>query len=322
MKKPKLWVGLAVAGVALGLLISVLNRDSVSRLADVGSEHRLAKSGSEGTEGAAAHTGAVPSPGADVAPSSSKFANLMASPGSGGEQAKLTLASMTVGETDRYLIKNSTLSIEAKDVRGASRRAKDAARICRGYISNEHETTDGLGQLTETLEVRVPADQFDATVERLQSLGRILDNQVTSEDVTEQFVDTDARLHNMKTTEGRLLEHLGHTGKLHDTLEIETELSRVREGVDELEGKLRFMAHKISYSTITLTFKEPAHAQPITPTESFSMGQVASEAMRSFVGFMQTVASWGIWAGVWSLIWAPILIVSRVIYVRWRSTPN
>jgi len=236
------------------------------------------------------------------------------------ESAKLTLASMSDSQVDRYLIKNAVVLIEAKDVVQAADLAKGFTRSVNGYVSSSHEAVDSLGLKNETLEVRVPANQFDAAMQSVSGLGRVLDSQITSEDVTEQYVDTDAQLRNLKKTEERLLEHLSRTGKLSDTLLIETELTRVRESLNELEGKLRFMSHRITYSTINLTFKEPAHVEPITPAESFSLGQVATQAMRSVSGFLQQVMSVGVWVLIWSVIWAPLAAGGIYVYLRFLRT--
>ncbi len=236
----------------------------------------------------------------------------------GAEQsAKLTLASMSDSQVDRYLIKNAIVTIEAKDVIQAASQATEFAKSKSGYVSNSHETVDGLGLKNETLELRVPAIQFDSSMQSIAGLGRVLDSQVTSEDVTEQYVDTESQLRNLKETEARLLDHLKQTGRLSDILLVETEVNRVRSSIDGLEGKMRFMSHRISYSTISLTFKEPAHPEPIAPVESFSLGQVATQAMRSVSGFMQSVMSAGVWVVIWSVFWAPLLIGGRYIYIRY-----
>ena len=223
---------------------------------------------------------------------------------------------MSDSQVDRYLIKNAVVLIEAKNVIQAADQAEAFAKSVSGYVSSSHESVDALGLKNEVLELRVPGTQFDSSMQSMVGLGRVLDSQITSEDVTEQYVDTDAQLRNLKKTEERLLEHLSRTGKLSDTLLIETELTRVRESLNELEGKLRFMSHRISYSTISLTFKEPAHAEPIAPAESFSLFQVATQAMRSVSGFLQQAMAVGIWVIIWSVFWAPLLVGGRYAYRR------
>ncbi|HLK60729.1 MAG TPA: DUF4349 domain-containing protein [Chthonomonadaceae bacterium] len=229
---------------------------------------------------------------------------------------KMTLAAMTESEPDRYLIKNATLTIETSDVRKAGSQLTATAQALKGYTSDSHETVDALGSRSLTVTVRVPYQQFDAFLQQNEALGKVLDKQVTAQDVTEEFVDSQSKLRNLKKTEERLLDHLSKTGKLSDTLLVETELTRVREGIEELEGKVRFMAHRIAFSTINVTFKEAARPQAMTPPESYSAGQVTSEAMRSFVGFLQGALSVVIWLAIWAVVWVPALLLARYVFRR------
>lgn len=232
------------------------------------------------------------------------------------ETSPKQLSPISETEPDRYLIKNATLTIETRDVRGATDNVIVSAKGLKGYVSGLHETVDGLGTRSVTFTVRVPATQFDSFLQGFEAQGKVLDREVTAEDVTEEFVDTQSNLHNLKATEGRLLSHLGKTGKLSDTLLVEKEINRVREESDRLTGRLKFLAHRISYSTFTVTIKETAHAQAITPPESFSVGKVASDSARSLVGFGQQVLTLGIWLLTWSVVWLPPALI--VGFVRWR----
>ena len=294
MKRSRIWMLLGV-----GVLLAGCSSD------DSGGSHGGAAPQSAGVNGSVTST-------APAAPKTSAAAGK----DEDASNAKVTLASLTESEPDRYLIKNATLTIETQDVRKAGGQITVSAQALKGYTSDSHETVDALGSRTLTLTVRVPFQQFDSFNQQLETLGKVLDKQVTAEDVTEEFVDTQAKLRNMKKTEERLLEHLSKTGKLSDTLQIETELTRVREGIEQLEGKVRFMAHRIAFSTITLTIKEAARPQQMTPPESYSPGQVTSEAMRSFIGFLQGALSAVIWLAIWAVVWVPVLVLIRYVYRR------
>jgi hypothetical protein len=243
----------------------------------------------------------------------------------GGEATKqksagrptLTLASMTEKEPERYLIRNANVTVEVADARKAADDLRARVTAVKGYVGNAHETVDYTGNRTITLQARIPYQRFDEILTTLGTLGRALDTQVTAEDVTEEFVDTQATLRNLKRTEARLLEHLGRTGKLSDTLLVEKELNRVREEIERREGRLRFLANRISFSTIDVTLREAAKAQPIVPAQSFSSAGVASEATRSLVAFAQGLWSLIIWLGVWAVVWLPI--VALLIYLIKRS---
>ena len=221
------------------------------------------------------------------------------------ESPKLTLAKYQQSEPDRYLIKNATLTVETADVRGSAKQLVELARGVQGYVSDSHEAVDGLGTRSVVITVRVPYQQFESATQLIEALGKVQDKQVSAEDVTEEFVDTTARTRNLKKSEERLLEHLTHTGKLADTLAIENELTRVREEIEKTEGRLRFLAHRVSYSTFNVTFRETAHAQTVTPAETFSSGKIATDAGRTLIGFLQAVLSMVIWLGIWAIVWLP-----------------
>lgn len=132
-------------------------------------------------------------------------------------------------------------------------------------------------------------------------------------------MDTEAKLRNLRRTEERLLEHLNRTGKLSDILLVERELNRVRGEIDLLEGKLRFLQHRIAFSTLSITLQGEARSQPTVPPQSFSTGKVASDAARTLVAFAQWIWSIVIWVGVWSALWVPLTFLIWVAHRRGQA---
>ncbi len=236
-------------------------------------------------------------------------------------EPKEASASQPVNDTEspeRYLIKNATLQIETDNVEDANKRLAESVIAAGGYISNLNEQVDNLGRRMITLQARVPADKLDGAVGTIESLGRLVNKQVNTDDVTEEYVDTDARIRNLKKTEERLLQHLSQSMLMENTLKVEQEMTRVREQLERLEGRLRYLAHSVRYSTITVNLVETPKAEPVLPPETFSTGKVFSEAARSLVEFGQGVWVRAIWLGVWSPIWGIILIVAWAVYRRLR----
>jgi hypothetical protein len=227
------------------------------------------------------------------------------------------LAVLAASAPDRYLIKNATLILETADARAATEQLSAALQQVNGYVSNLHESVNALGNRTITMQVRIPADRFDQSMMQAEALGKVLNKQVTTEDVTEQYVDTQARVRNLKHTEDRLLEHLSRTGILEDVLRVEKELTRVREEIERLEGRLRFLTDRVSFSTIAITLQEAARTEPMMPAESFSTGKVTSEAVRALVGFARVIWVMLIWIGVWTPVWVPLAIIALVARRRY-----
>lgn len=185
-----------------------------------------------------------------------------------------------------------------------------------GYVGelSTSAPSDGPRMLTATL--RVPAARLDAAIADLRTLGRIESESQTGRDVTAQYVDLEARLSNARNTEQRLLELLRQrTGKLSDVLEVETELSRVREEIERMEGERRLLSKQVEFSTITATvaeeFKAPAGPQPDSLSTRFR--NAAVEGYESVVNFFLAVALFLISDGPMLLIWLAILFFP----VRW-----
>jgi hypothetical protein len=226
-------------------------------------------------------------------------------------------ASPTIeGALDRYLIKSGTLSIEVADARTAMDQLVAGVQPGHGYVSNMNEYVDAFGQRSITFQIRIPAEDFDKAMLRIGTLGKLLNKQVNTEDVTEQYVDTDARVRNLKATEQRLVEHLGRSAKLDEILNVEREISRVRGEIEQHEGRLRFLKNRVAYSTISITIQEAPKAGQITPANSFSSANVFAEATRSLIGCVRVVWIYIIWAIVWSPAWLGILLALRFAYKR------
>lgn len=230
----------------------------------------------------------------------------------------LTLAALSASQPERYLIKTASITLEVKETKAATERLTQLIKEHQGYVSDLREWTDELGNQSATVTFRVPATRFEQVLTAVKSLGKALDVQVISEDVTEEYVDINAQLRNLKRTEERLLGHLSRTGNLADTLAVERELSRVRQEIERLEGRLRFLSHRVKYCTLTVTLQQSARTQPMVPPKSFSTGKVASDAVRALVAFAQSVWSVIIWLAVWAAVWLPIAVVGWIGYRRWR----
>lgn len=240
---------------------------------------------------------------------------VVAPEGQQGIPGAASLAALMSSQPDRYLIKHCTLRLEVADVRSATDQLLAAVRALEGYVSNLKEDSGPVGQRSVTIELRIPSEQFDQALPQLESVGKILDKLVSTEDVTEQYVDTDAKARNLKKLEERLLDHLGRSAELNEVLRLETELTRVREQIESLEGRLRYLGNRVSFSTINIALIEAAKAEPIVPVETFSTASVFSAATRSLVGKLQEVWAMAIWAIVWSPVWLLPLIA---LIIGWR----
>ncbi len=192
-----------------------------------------------------------------------------------------------------------------------------------GYVGDlsASSPSDGARRLTATL--RVPSAQLDAALAELKTLGRVESESQSGQDVTAQYVDLEARLSNARNTEQRLIDLLKQrTGKLSDVLEVETELSRVREEVERMEGERRLLSKQVEYATLNATiaeeFKAPAQALPDSTGTRFR--NAAVDGYQSVVNFIIGVALFFISDGPMLLLWIAILFFpARYAWKKFRN---
>lgn len=191
----------------------------------------------------------------------------------GGEAADLAASEQPAPQTppgvgrparapgDAVIIRTGNASVEV--------RALDAGLAALRRLAVAHEAwvggssrQGGRDQVPEaTLELKVPAHRFEGLVAALDSVGRVEYAQVSAEDVTEEAVDLRARRANAQRLETRLLELLATArGRLQDVLAVERELARVREEVERIDGRLRYLETRAAVSTLTVRVHEPVPA--------------------------------------------------------------
>jgi hypothetical protein len=135
---------------------------------------------------------------------------------------------------------------------------------------------------------------------------------VNAEDVSEEFVDLTARMANSHRLEERLVELLRtRTGKLQDVLTVERELARVREEIERMEGRLRFLKNSAQLSTLAVTLYEPPPLVASHPGRSV-IGEAFKTAWRNFVGVVAgVIASLGYVTPIVIFGWGALLLGKR-----------
>lgn len=155
------------------------------------------------------------------------------------------------------VVKTATLQVEVgkKHFDAAHDRALQAVTGVGGFVQNSSVSGDRA-----TITFRVPSGEFEAVLTRLGGLGKVTDETVTGEDVTEEFVDVDARLRHWRAQEGVFLDLLSKAKSVSDTIQIQQQLSAVQQNIEQLEGRKRFLEDRTELSTVTLEMFVPGAA--------------------------------------------------------------
>ncbi len=125
-----------------------------------------------------------------------------------------------------------------------------------GYIS-EDKIFNVDGNVEYTMVVRVPAKDFDSFLENISKNVQKFDNKtIKAIDVTEEFIDIEARIKTKKELEIRYMDLLKKASKIDEVLSIEKEIGTLRADIESIEGRLKYLNNNIAFSTLTITFYE------------------------------------------------------------------
>jgi VIT1/CCC1 family predicted Fe2+/Mn2+ transporter len=190
------------------------------------------------------------------------------------------------GPTERKIIRRAELSIESSDPPAAQKKATELAEKLGGFVvsSDVHHSGDvgGDGEyVTVSLVLRVPADRFAAALDELRRVGtHVSQEKVTGQDVTEEYVDVEARIRTQKALESQLLEIMKDAKTVKDALEVQKQLAEVRGEIEKVEGRKKLLDNQTSLATISVTIGKN---MPVVSSSSFGFGDSVKRAGGDFV---------------------------------------
>lgn len=235
--------------------------------------------------------------------------------------------SRSAGEAfNRKIIRNAEMAIEVEEPAPAQQRISSIAESNGGFIVTSEIRQSGGSMSTVTITMRVPADKFGAAVEAIRTGGgTVLREKITGQDVTEEYIDLEARIRTKVALEQQFLEIMKRANTVSDALEVQTQIANVRTEIERLEGRKRFLENQSSLSTITVTISSPS---PVVRTESSgfmaaikrAFGDAIDVGSNIIIGFIRLV---GVTTPVLILIVLPILLILRFAWKlarkRWES---
>ncbi|MFZ5893672.1 MAG: DUF4349 domain-containing protein [Myxococcota bacterium] len=162
----------------------------------------------------------------------------------------------------RQIIRKAELSFDVASPADALREVTDIAERHGGFVANSSSTAADERTLVPesvTCTLRVPSNRFSAVLNEVRKLSRgSAREHIGSQDVSEEYVDLEARIKTQRALEQQFLEILKRADKVEDALRVEREIATVRAEVEKMEGRRRLIEREVDLSTITLTFTKQA----------------------------------------------------------------
>jgi hypothetical protein len=208
------------------------------------------------------------------------------------------------------IVRTGQLDLEVAVLADALTAAERAVATAGGYVAASQREGDGERE-TAWVTYRVPVERWEPTLAALRALGtKVLAEQTSSEEVTSQVVDLGARLANLRATEAALQAIMAKATKIPDVLEVQAQLTGVREEIERLTAQKQGLEERAALATLTVGFSLPPVVAVTQVREGWDPAADVDRAVATLVGLGQAVASAAIWAGIVVLPLALLLAVA------------
>ena len=195
----------------------------------------------------------------------------------GMDELEETIVVASSEEQEQKIIKTARLAFETQELEKTHKKILQLSKQYNGFVQSDNSGKN-YNRVYRNMVIRVPTDKFQNFIDGVSEGIEYFDQRdISRQDVTEEFVDLEARLSAKRELEKRYLELLKSAKNVKEMLEIERELSNIREEIEAKEGRLKFLQSRVSMSTINIDFYKYTAESSV----SVSYGQKMSNALKS-----------------------------------------
>jgi len=227
-----------------------------------------------------------------------------------GDKGDGTTVLLTTDE--RMIVRNGDMSLVVEDVAQAMQAISQLAGGLNGYVvssSVSGEEDDMRGWIA----IRIPDESFEPALAEIRELAiRVESESTNSQDVTEEYIDLEARLNNAEATEQEFLALLDKAEDVEDILEIYESLSRVRQEIEQIKGRMQYLERTSSMSGISV-YLEPESSGRATVPAGWNALEIFKSAARGLAITGQVLGTIAIWLLIFIPIWGTVLGI-----ILWR----
>ena len=193
------------------------------------------------------------------------------SPDDYGGSGRVQLALLS---QNRVIVHTARISLVVDDVVATVDRIAGIAQGLDGWMVGSDRTSEHSGNIA----IRVPAESLREALQQVEALALEVESKsITSQDVTDEYVDSKSRMSSMRATEERLLSFLERAVDVEDALRVQNELSRLQQDIETTQGRLNFLEQTAAYSLIEISLNLTSKALDVDIGGDMSVriGQVA-----------------------------------------------
>ena len=232
--------------------------------------------------------------------------------GSSDEEASAAPASrsaLSIPPVGPSVIKTATLEVEVPydGFQDAFRSVVAVAQKKGGFVLSS--TTSGDDARRGSITLRVPAETFESALNEISSLGEVGAENISADDVSEEFIDLEARLRNLKSQETVILGLMEQATTIPETINVQDELTRVQLDIEQLRGRLRYLEDQTALSTISVNMSEAGIVAPEEPGTLARAWAVIRDTTHTIVS--------GLLIGGAAVLPILVVLLGALLFARW-----
>jgi hypothetical protein len=226
----------------------------------------------------------------------------------------------------RLIARTGEVDLQVRDVQGTFEKVGLVAAREGGYVSgsNNNAMVETSGAYSATVTLRVPAANFQATIDALTVLPHTaMSEQSTSSDITDSYHDLQAQLQALEATRGQLMALMSHAHSVHDALSVLGQLTGVNTNIDTVQSQIMSSANSVMLSTINVNLTQKPRQQivvaPVRKPKQWQPGRDLSAALTNLLHAGEAAISLAIYAAVYLAV--PALVLGILWATRRRRLP-
>ena len=219
----------------------------------------------------------------------------------------------------RLVIKSGYLGVTVKDIASSVKKIIEYAESKNGWVvssSVSEEEQVPIGSVA----VRVPADGFDDALSFVRNLAvKVSYENSRGQDVTEEYVDLESRLKNLEATSAQLLKLMERAGKLSEVLEVQRELTRTRQEIEIIKGRMKYLDENVKMATVSVDLALSEELLPVPPSEKWRPKYVLLRAWKEAIEFWKVISYTVITVIAWAVVWVPLGLLVWYVWSGYKK---
>ena len=240
----------------------------------------------------------------------------------GEESQKTNDAIPKDASVERKIIYTASMEVIVEQFDGVESKLNELVKKYGGFVASANLGRMSGEHRSGSWTIRIPVKHYEEFLSATGDIGVPTSRTENASDVTEEFVDIDARIKNKKRLEARILELLDRPDdKIQHVIEVEKELARVREEIERMEGRMRYLKDKTSLTTITITIREERDYVPEqAPTFTSRIGNAWGASLRHCQRIFEDGVVFAVRNAIGSILFLLVCLLLIPVFRRiWRS---